>query len=68
MIGSSVGQQPETEGAVTVLCGTTARHCGKAAPVRGPVTACLALVIQPCVIPPISGPVTQLTSCQREGE
>lgn len=52
----------------TALCGRAARHSGKAAPVRGPLTACPALVIQPCVIPPISRPMTQLTCCLQEGE
>lgn len=49
--------------ASTALCGTAARHSGKAAPVRRPLTACPALVIQPGVIPPISRPMTQLTCC-----
>lgn len=53
-------------GASTVLCGMGARHSGKTAPVRGPLTACPALVIQPCVIPPISRPMTQLTWCLQE--
>lgn len=57
-------------GASAALCGTAARHCGKAAPVKkGSLTACApALVVQPCMIPPISRPMTQLTCCPQEGE
>lgn len=55
-------------GASTALCDGAARHSGKVAPARGPLTACPALFIRACVIPPINRPLTQLTCCQHEGE